>query len=79
MNQAPTESDQRSQASALSASWADWEKYYKEASLRRRRHGSGHQMIREAKRRRLVRERIELTISAIVVGGLTLIFYMVLN
>jgi hypothetical protein len=79
MDQAPAQSDQQSQASALSASWADWEKYYQEASRRRRQHGSGHQMIREAKRRRLIRERLGLTISAIVVGGLTLIFYMVLN
>jgi hypothetical protein len=79
MDQAPPQSDQESQALALSASWANWEKYYKEASRRRRQRGSGHQMIREAKRRRLFRERLGLTISAIVVGGLTLIFYMVLN
>jgi hypothetical protein len=79
MDQASAQTDQQSQAAALSASWADWEKYYKEASRRRRRHGSGHQTLREAKRRRLVRERVGMTISAIVVGGLTLMFYMVLN
>ena len=79
MDQAAAQGDQQSQASSLSASWADWEKYYKEASRRRRQRGSGHQMIREAKRRRLLRERLGLTISAIVVGGLALIYYIVLN
>jgi hypothetical protein len=79
MDQAAAQSDQQSQAAALSASWADWERYYKEASRRRRRHGSGHQTLREAKRRRLVRERIGMTISAIVVGALTMIFYLVLH
>jgi hypothetical protein len=79
MDQTPVQSDQQSQASALSASWADWEKYYQEASRRRRQRGSGHEMIREAKRRRLFRERLGLSISAIVVGGLMLIFYLVLS
>ncbi|HZL18515.1 MAG TPA: hypothetical protein VFG23_12300 [Polyangia bacterium] len=79
MDQAPAESDQQSQASALSASWAAWEKYYKDASRRRRQRGSGHEMIREAKRRRLLRERLGLTISALAVGGLALVYYLVLN
>ena len=79
MDQAPAQTDQQSQASALSASWAAWEKYYKEASRRRRQHGSGHEKIREAKRRRLIRERVGLTISALAVGGLALIYYLVLN
>lgn len=79
MDQAAVQSEAERQASALSASWADWERYYKEASRRRRKNGSGHEMIREAKRRRLIRERLGLTISALVVGGLMLAFYLVLN
>jgi hypothetical protein len=66
------------QATALSNSWAAWENYYKQASRRRRASGGGRQ-LREEKRRRRVRERLGLAISAALVGGLMLIFYLVLT
>ncbi len=80
MDQAPSQNagEPQGQASALSTSWTAWEKYYKEASRRRRSMGGGRQ-LREEKRRRRVRERVGLAISAIVVGGLTLVFYLVLT
>ena len=68
----------QSQASVLTTSWAAWEKYYQEASRRRRARGGRHH-LREEKRRRRVRERVGLAISALVVGGLTLVFYLVLT
>ena len=80
MDQAPNQDggDPKSQTSMLTASWAAWEKYYQEASRRRRARGGRHQ-LREEKRRRRVRERVGLAISAAVVGGLTLVFYLVLT
>jgi hypothetical protein len=80
MDQAPNQDggDPTSQTSMLTASWAAWEKYYQEASRRRRARGGRHQ-LREEKRRRRVRERVGLAISAAVVGGLTLVFYLVLT
>jgi hypothetical protein len=66
------------EASALSTSWAAWEKYYQEASRRRRARGGRHH-LREEKRRRRIRERVGLTVSAVLVGGLTLVFYLVLT
>ena len=65
-------------SASLSASWAAWEKYYQEASRRRRSRGGRHQ-LREEKRRRRVRERVGLAVSAALVGGLTLAFYLVLT
>ncbi len=70
--------DPRSQASALSASWAAWETYYKQASRRRRAMGGGRH-LREEKRRRRVRERVGLGISAALVAGMTLAFYLILR
>lgn len=80
MDQAPSqnEGDPQSQTSVLTASWAAWEKYYQQASRRRRARGGRHQ-LREEKRRRRVRERVGLAISAVLVGGLTLVFYLVLT
>jgi hypothetical protein len=78
MDQAPSPAESDAQAAALSNSWAAWDKYYKQASRRRRAMGGGRQ-LREEKRRRRIRERVGLAISAAVVGGLTLIFYMVLT
>ena len=66
------------QSSALSNSWAAWDNYYKQASHRRRAAGGGRQ-LRDEKRRRRIRERLGLAISAALVGGLTLIFYLVLS
>ena len=78
MEQAPSTSTSDAQATALSASWDAWETYYKQASQRRRAAG-GSRQLREDKRRRRIRERIGLAISAAIVGGLTLIFYLVLT
>jgi hypothetical protein len=65
-------------AAALSASWAAWDDYYKQASRRRRSMGN-RRTLREEKRRRRALERIGLAISAALVGGLTLVFYLVLR
>jgi hypothetical protein len=78
MEPAPSTTTTDAQATALSNSWVAWENYYKQASRRRRASGGGRQ-LREEKRRRRVRERLSLAISAAVVGGLTLIFYLVLT
>jgi hypothetical protein len=78
MDQAPSTPATDAQATALSNSWAAWDNYYAEAS-RRRRAGGGSRQIREEKRRRRIRERVGLLISAALVGGLTLIFYLVLT
>jgi hypothetical protein len=78
MEQAPTTPTTDAQATALSNSWAAWDNYYKQASRRRRASG-GSRQIREEKRRRRIRERVGLAISAAFVGGLMLIFYLVLT
>jgi hypothetical protein len=64
--------------SALSESWDAWEEYYRQASKRRGAH-HGRRRLREEKRRRRMRERLGLAISAMLVGGLTLVFYLVLT
>ncbi len=78
MEQAPDTTASDAQAAALSNSWDAWDRYYKQASRRRRAMGGGRQ-LREEKRRRRVRERLGLAISAALVGGMTLIFYLVLR
>lgn len=78
MEQAPNSAISDAQATALSNSWAAWEKYYREASRRRRAMGGGRH-LREEKRRRLIRERVGLALGAALVGGLTLVFYLVLT
>jgi hypothetical protein len=55
-----------------------WESYYKDASRRRRANGGRHH-LRAEKRRRRWRERIGIAISAVVVGAMTLAFYLVLT
>lgn len=55
-----------------------WAAYYEDASRRRRTRGGRHQ-LRVEKRRRRFRERLGIAISAIVVGGMTLAFYLVLT
>ena len=76
MDQAQSTSDAK--ASALSASWAAWDEYYRQARRRRRSMG-GNRTIREEKRRRRIRERVGLAVSAALVSGLTLVFYLVLT
>ena len=58
---------------------AAWEAYYKEASRRRRATGGASRQFRDEKRRRRVRERLGFGLSALLVGGLTMIFYLVLT
>ena len=78
MDTAPATPTTDAQATALSNSWDAWDNYYKQASRRRHKAG-GHRQLREEKRRRRIRERLGLAISAALVGGLTLIFYLVLT
>ena len=78
MDTAPATPATDAEATALSRSWDAWDNYYKQAS-RRRRAAGGSRHLREEKRRRRVRERLGLVISAALVGGLTLIFYLVLT
>jgi hypothetical protein len=60
------------------AGWSAWETYYREASRRRRARGGGRE-LREEKRRRRIRERLGIGISAMLVLGMTAIFYLVLR
>jgi hypothetical protein len=63
---------------AVSPVESGWEEYYREASRRRRRNGGGEQ-LRIEKRRRRIRERLGFALSALLVAGLTGIFYLVLR
>jgi hypothetical protein len=65
-------------ANGLSPAMSAWDTYYKEAS-RRRRAGGGDRHLRAEKRRRRFRERIGIGISTLVVGMMTLIFYLMLR
>jgi len=78
MEEASTANAGEASTSALSKSWDAWEEYYRQASRRRGAH-HGRRRLREEKRRRRMRERIGLAISAVLVGGLTLVFYLVLT
>jgi hypothetical protein len=78
MEQTANQTASEVQAAALSKSWTAWETYYKEASRRRRAMGA-RRSFRDEKRYRRVRERIALTVSAGLIGGLTLFFYVVLT
>jgi len=63
---------------ALSPTISAWDEYYREASRRRRAQG-GARHFRFEKRRRLWRERIGIGLSAVLVGAMTMIFYLVLR
>jgi hypothetical protein len=63
---------------ATAPSSSTWEAYYQDASRRRRTRGGRHQ-LRAEKRRRRFRERLGIGISALIVGGMTLAFYLVLT
>jgi len=78
MDQGLNSAKSDAQALALSNSALAWERYYQEASRRRRAMGVGRS-FRDEKRRRRIRERLALAVSAALVGGLTLIFYVVLT
>ena len=79
MDQAPNrpESAGTPTASASPATSA-WDTYYKDASRRRRASGGNHN-LRLEKRRRRFRERVSIGISALVVGAMTLVFYLLLR
>ena len=64
--------------SGLSPAMSAWDTYYKEAS-RRRRAGGGGRHLRIEKRRRRLRERVGIGLSAMLVGAMTLAFYLVLR
>jgi hypothetical protein len=84
MDQAPNQPSPDGSAPApgrttgLSPAVSGWEAYYKEAS-RRRRAAGGDRYIRVEKRRRRWRERIGIGISALFVGTLMLVFWLVLR
>ena len=81
MDQAPNPSSPDNRAAkpaAVSPVLPTWESYYKEAS-RRRRAAGGDRSLREAKQRRRWRERISIGVSALLVGAMTLAFYLVLR
>ena len=67
-----------SRPGAVSPATSAWDSYYKEAS-RRRRAGGGGRQLRVEKRRRQLRERLGLGISALLVSAMTLAFYLVLR
>jgi hypothetical protein len=62
----------------MSPSQTAWDTYYREASRRRRASG-GVRSLRLEKRRRRFRERLGIGISAVLVGAMTLAFYLVLR
>ena len=64
--------------SAVSPAMSAWDDYYKKAS-RRRRVSGGSRQLRVEKRRRRWRERVGIGLSALLVGAMTLAFYIVLR
>jgi hypothetical protein len=67
-----------SSSAALSPAMSAWDDYYREASRRRRQSGGGRQ-LRVEKRRRRIRERVGIGLSAVLVGAMTAVFYFVLR
>lgn len=65
-------------AAPVSPAASGWDEYYRAASRRRRRNGGGEQ-LRIEKRRRRIRERLGLVLSALLVVGMTAVFYLVLR
>ncbi len=81
MDQAPNPSSADNRAAkpgAVSPVLPTWDSYYKEAS-RRRRAAGGTRDLRVAKQRRRWRERLSIGLSALLVGAMTLAFYLVLR
>jgi hypothetical protein len=77
MDQAPNRPESTGTATVSPATSA-WDRYYKDASRRRRASGGNHN-LRLEKRRRRFRERVGIGVSALVVGAMTLVFYMLLR
>jgi hypothetical protein len=67
-----------SSPAALSPAMSAWDEYYREASRRRRQSG-GDRHLHIEKRRRQLRERFGIGLSALVVGVMTAIFYFILR
>ena len=65
-------------AMGMSPAQSAWDEYYRQASRRRRANG-GDRSLRVEKRRRRLRERVGIGISAVLVGAMTLAFYLVLR
>jgi hypothetical protein len=63
---------------AVSPAMSAWEDYYREASRRRRQTG-GSRQLRDEKRRRRIRERVGISLSALLVGAMTAVFYFLLR
>ena len=80
MDQAPNPSspDHLVAKPAVSPVLPTWDSYYREAS-RRRRAAGGTRDLRVAKQRRRWRERLSIGLSALLVGAMTLAFYLVLR
>jgi predicted membrane-bound mannosyltransferase len=80
MDQAPNRStgNPATATSGVSPAMSAWDDYYKEASRRRRAYG-GSRQLRVEKRRRRWRERIGIALSALLVGAMTVAFYLVLR
>jgi hypothetical protein len=79
MDHAPDSSPGITRAATAGASpdTSAWDKYYKEASRRRR--AAGYRDLRVVKRRRRLRERLSFVVAALLVGAMTAIFYLVLS
>jgi len=81
MDQAPNHSSPDNRVAtpgAVSPALPTWDTYYKEASRRRRASG-GARNLRVEKHRRRWRERVFIGLSTLLVGAMTLAFYLVLR
>jgi hypothetical protein len=82
MDQAPNhpspDGAARLASAGISPTASTWEAFYREASRRRRANG-GYRNLRVEKRRRRLRERLGVGISALFVGGLTMLFWLLLR
>ena len=79
MDQAPNRPERAgTPTSTVAPATSAWDSYYKDASRRRRAAGGNHN-LRLEKRRRRFRERISIGISALVVGAMTMVFYLLLR
>ena len=78
MDQASNRPERARTPAGVSPAMSTWDTYYKEASRRRRAAGGNHNLRLEKRRRRL-RERVSIGISALLVGAMTMVFYMLLR
>ena len=78
MDQAPNRRERAGTPTGVSPAMSAWDTDYKDAWRRRRASGGNHN-LRLEKRRRRFRERISIGISALLVGAMTMIFYLLLR